>query len=470
MKKIDLSVIGSGIGGSLISILNKDKDLILFEKDKNLGGTASTFKRFGNYFNSGATTFVGYEENHILKDIFDKANFTPDLIESSYAYRTIIDGKIIDRKRDFEEFLESLNSVFYHKNNRYFWQTLKDIDERFWRLKDIYFAKYSLNSYLKTLKTVEILFKEYKFLMFKSAKNFIKEVLGDISKEYEYFIDAQLQITLQSSSKDIPLLSFAIALSYPFHKIFYANGGMGKLFDDMLKDIDVRKSEEIKYIKKERDFYRLISTKNEYLSSKVVLNTPVFECSEIFLDEDIKNYYKKFEFYDQSAFVIYLKIESKKEFLNHYQIILKDTIPNSVSKSFFVSFSHKDDEKLSKNGYSVTISFHTKALFWSNLSKDEYETKKEFTKNFIIDELLKNISDIKIEDIKIEFCATSKTFKRYINRFNCGATPLNLKNIFKIPSSTTPFKNLYNIGDSVFAGQGWPGVALGVKVLNQNLI
>ena len=470
MKKIDLAVIGSGIGGSLISILNKDKDLILFEKDKNLGGTASTFKRFGNYFNSGATTFVGYENNHILKDIFDIANFTPDLIESSYAYRTIINGKSIDRKTDFEEFMDSLDTVFYHKNNRYFWQTLKDIDERFWRLKDIYFAKYSLSSYIKSLKTIEILFKEYKFLMFKSAKSFIKEVLGDISKEYQDFIDAQLQITLQSSSKDIPLLSFAIALSYPFHKIFYANGGMGKLFDDMLKDIDVKKNEEIKYIKKEQDFYRLISSKDEYLASKVVLNVPVFECSEIFLDEDIKNYYKKFEFYDQSAFVIYLKIDSQKEFLNHYQIILKDNIPNSLSNSFFVSFSHKDDGKLSKNGYSVTISSHTKALFWNNLSKDEYETKKEFTTKFIIDELLKNISDIKKEDIKIEFCATSKTFKRYINRFNCGATPLNLKNIFKIPSSTTPFKNLYNIGDSVFAGQGWPGVALGVKVLSQNLI
>ena len=470
MKKIDLSVIGSGIGGSLISILNKDKQLVLFEKDKNLGGTASTFKRFGNYFNSGATTFVGYENNHIIKDIFDEANFVPDLIESSYAYRTIINGKSIDRKTDFEEFMDSLDTVFYHKNNRYFWQTLKDIDERFWRLKDIYFAKYSLSSYIKSLKTIEILFKEYKFLMFKSAKSFIKEVLGDISKEYQDFIDAQLQITLQSSSKDIPLLSFAIALSYPFHKIFYANGGMGKLFDDMLKDIDVKKNEEIKYIKKEQDFYRLISSKDEYLASKVVLNVPVFECSEIFLDEDIKNYYKKFEFYDQSAFVIYLKIDSQKEFLNHYQIILKDNIPNSLSNSFFVSFSHKDDGKLSKNGYSVTISSHTKALFWNNLSKDEYETKKEFTTKFIIDELLKNISDIKKEDIKIEFSATSKTFKRYINRFNCGATPLNLKNIFKIPSSTTPFKNLYNIGDSVFAGQGWPGVALGVKVLSQNLI
>ncbi|MFW2555879.1 phytoene desaturase family protein [Aliarcobacter butzleri] len=469
MQKIDLTVIGSGIGGSLISILNKDKNLVLFEKDKNLGGTASTFKRFGNYFNSGATTFVGYEDNHIIKEIFDSADFIPDLKKSSYAYRTIIDGKSIDRITDFEEFIESLNSVFYHKNNRYFWQTLKDIDERFWKLKDIYFAKYSLNSYLKSLKTIDILFKEYKFLLFKSAKSFIKEVLGEISKEYQDFIDAQLQITLQSTSKDIPLLSFAIALSYPFHKIFYANGGMGKLFDDMLKDINVKKNEQIIQIKKENNFYRLISSKDEYLTSKLVLNMPVFECKNLFLDEDLQSYYKKFEFYDQSAFVIYLKIDSKKEFLNHYQIILKDNIPNAVSKSFFVSFSQKDDEKLSKNGYSVTISCHTKALFWNELSKEEYEKNKEFTKNFILDELLKNIPDIKKEDIKIEFCATSKTFKRYINRFNCGATPLNLKNIFKIPSSLTPFKNLYNIGDSVFAGQGWPGVALGVKVLNSNL-
>ncbi|MCT7591237.1 phytoene desaturase family protein [Aliarcobacter butzleri] len=469
MQKIDLTVIGSGIGGSLISILNKDKNLVLFEKDKNLGGTASTFKRFGNYFNSGATTFVGYEDNHIIKEIFDSADFIPDLKKSSYAYRTIINGKSIDRITDFEEFIESLNSVFYHKNNRYFWQTLKDIDERFWKLKNIYFAKYSLNSYLKSLKTIDILFKEYKFLLFKSAKSFIKEVLGDISKEYQDFIDAQLQITLQSTSKDIPLLSFAIALSYPFHKIFYANGGMGKLFDDMLKDINVKKNEQIMQIKKENNFYRLISSKDEYLTSKLVLNMPVFECKNLFLDEDLQSYYKKFEFYDQSAFVIYLKIDSKKEFLNHYQIILKDNIPNAVSKSFFVSFSQKDDEKLSKNGYSVTISCHTKALFWNELSKEEYEKNKEFTKNFILDELLKNIPDIKKEDIKIEFCATSKTFKRYINRFNCGATPLNLKNIFKIPSSLTPFKNLYNIGDSVFAGQGWPGVALGVKVLNSNL-
>ena len=66
MKSLDVAVIGSGIGGSLISALNADKNLIMFEKDSNLGGCASTFKKYGNYYNAGATTFVGYENGQRL--------------------------------------------------------------------------------------------------------------------------------------------------------------------------------------------------------------------------------------------------------------------------------------------------------------------------------------------------------------------------------------------------------------------
>jgi phytoene dehydrogenase-like protein len=80
MKNVDIAVIGSGIGGSLISALNKNKDLILFEKDKNLGGCASTFKRLGTYFNAGATTFVGYENNHPIKNIFDEVGVVPNIL------------------------------------------------------------------------------------------------------------------------------------------------------------------------------------------------------------------------------------------------------------------------------------------------------------------------------------------------------------------------------------------------------
>ncbi len=469
MKNLDIAVIGSGIGGSLISALNKNKDLILFEKDKNLGGCASTFKRFGGYYNAGATTFVGYENNHPIKNIFDEVGLIPNIVESKIAIRTIQNKKIVDRVANFEEFLTNLNNVYYHKNNRIFWKTIKDIDEKFWKLKNIYYAKYSFKAYTKTYFCIVELVKEFGFMLFKTADGYINEVLPNISKEYKAFIDAQLLITLQTTSKDLSLLAMILGLAYPFHKVFYPIGGMGQIIEDLLKDINVHNKETIISIQKEKELYRLISTQDEYLASKIILNSAIFESSKLFLDENIKKYYDKFSFSDQSAFVVYLKLDSKEKLLHHYQIILKENIPNCISNSFFVSISDINDEKLSKDGYSITISTHSKAIFWEGLTKDEYEEKKEFTQKFIINEFLNNFEYIKQENIKTLFSATSKTFYRYINRTNCGGKPITSKTIFQLPSCNTPFDGLYNVGDTVFAGQGWPGVAIGVGVLNKEL-
>jgi phytoene dehydrogenase-like protein len=469
MKNVDIAVIGSGIGGSLISALNKNKDLILFEKDKNLGGCASTFKRNAAYFNAGATTFVGYENNHPIKNIFDEVGVIPNIVESKIAIRTIQNKKIVDRVANFEEFLTNLNNVYYHKNNRIFWKTIKDIDEKFWKLKNIYYAKYSFKAYTKTSFCIAELIKEFGLMLFKTADGFINEVLPNISKEYKAFIDSQLLITLQTTSKDLSFLALCLGLAYPFHKVFYSMGGMGQIIENLLKDVNVHNKETIISIQKEKELYRLISTQNEYLTSKVILNSAIFESSKLFLDENIKKYYDTFSFSDQSAFVVYLKLDSKEKFLHHYQIILKDNIPNCISNSFFISVSDINDEKLSKDGYSITISTHSKAIFWEGLTKDEYEEKKEFTQKFIINEFLNNFENIKQENIKTIFSATSKTFYRYINRSNCGGKPITAKTIFQLPSCNTPFKGLYNVGDTVFAGQGWPGVAIGVNVLNKEL-
>ena len=98
MKTYDIAVIGSGMGGSMIASLNKKKNIVVFEKDKNLGGCASTFKKLGKYYNVGATTFAGYEEGHFVKEIFDTAECTPSLQESKIAIRIMQNNTIIDRK------------------------------------------------------------------------------------------------------------------------------------------------------------------------------------------------------------------------------------------------------------------------------------------------------------------------------------------------------------------------------------
>ncbi|QKF82696.1 phytoene desaturase family protein [Halarcobacter ebronensis] len=469
MKLHDLAIVGSGMGGSMLASLNKEKDVVLFEKDKNLGGCASTFKRFGSYYNAGATTFVGYEDKHIVKEIFDKALYIPDILESSVAIRVLQKDKIIDRVRDFEHFLEQINRAFPNKNNREFWQKIKELDERFWSLKKLYYAKYSLGSYIKSLNSFMVLLYKFKIDIFKSAKSFIKEVLGEISKEYKEFIDAQLLITLQTTSKDISVLSLALGLAYPFHKVFYVNGGMGSLFENLLKDINLKRKEQILKIIKEEDSYRVISDKDEYLSKNIVLNSSIYNCSELFDNKKIRNYYQDFHFSNQSAFVINFNLNCNEEFFHHYQIILDKEIPNSISKSFFISISDKNDKKMSNKGLSVTISTHSKASFWENINTQEYEKQKNITQEFIINAFLEHFETIKKEDIINISSATAKTFKRYINRSNCGGRPITLSNILQIPSCKTPFKGLYNIGDTVFAGQGWPGVAIGVKILNEEI-
>ena len=469
MKRLDVAVVGSGMGGSMIAALNNDKDLVLFEKDKNLGGCASTFKRFGSYFNAGATTFVGYEDNHPIKRIFDELNVQPNLSKSQTAIRILQNGKVLDRKKDFEQFLKDINEIYPNKNNEKFWRTIKEIDEKFWNLKKLYFVKHSVKGYFKTAAFVIELLKTFKFDLFKSAKYFIKDTLGDISKEYQSFIDAQLFITVQTTSRDIPLLTMSLGLAYPFHDVFYVHGGMGSLFDEILDDVEVHNKEEVVNIKKALDGYILKTKDESYHADKLILNSTVFDSSRFFEDEDIKNYYNSFEFSDQSAFVVYIKLNTKPELLHHYQVILNENIPNCISNSFFISISDVNDEKMSKNGLSITISTHTKANYWRALSKAEYEEQKQKTIDFIIKEFLNNFDIINKEDIKTSFAGTSTTFNSYINRFNCGGSAISIKNILKLPSCKTPFKGLYNVGDTVFAGQGWPGVALGVEVLNKEL-
>ena len=467
MQKYDVAVIGSGIGGSLFSALNKDKNLVLFEKDHNLGGCASTFKRYGYHFNTGATTFVGYENNHIIKEIFDKISLKPDILQSEIAIRNIQNSKKVDRIENFEMFLKQLNENYYHPNNRVFWKKIKEIDEKFWLLKHIYFAKYSLKSFFKSSFFVYELLKTFKTDLFISAQKYINDTLPNISTEYKAFIDSQLLITLQTDSKNATLLSMSLGLSYPFHKVFYANGGMGALINDILRDVNVKKNEEVISILKDEKSYFIKTTKGEYEANKIVLNSTVFDSSKIFENPEIKSYFQSFKFSDQSAFVVYVKLNKLENFLHHYQIVLKKNIPNCISNSFFISFSDKKDEKLSKDGLSITISTHTKAIFWEGLTKAEYESKKQATESFIMEEFLKYFDTISHGDIVHCFSATSKTFYRYINRTNCGGKPINIKSIFNLPSCNTPFEGLYNIGDTVFAGQGWPGVAIGVDVLNR---
>lgn len=465
----DIIIIGSGIGGTLFAALNHKKHhLLLFEKDANVGGCCSTFKRFGRYYNTGATTFVGYEEGHVVKRLFDQIGYAPELIESKVGLRIAQNGKEVDRVQEFDSFLKEIEQHYPNPNNTLFWHTIKEIDEKFWKLKKLYYAKHTLLGYLKSLASIIELLRVYKWHPFMSAQRFIQKTLGDISTEYQAFIDAQLLITLQTKSENLSLLTMALGLAYPFHKTYYVKGGMGAMIEGLLAGVPHKKEEEIVTIVQHHDSYEVRSTKGCYRTKNIILNTTIYQSTRLFQNQAIQDYYKQFRFSDQSAFMVYMRVKSKARFLHHYQVILDQFIPNTISHAFFISFSDISDKKLTHDGYSVTISTHTKASFWKGLSKEEYRCKKMETQDYLTEAFLDYFGTIlQKEDIERVFSATSNTFHRYIGRYNCGGEAFKMKNILSIPSCTTPFKGLYHVGDTVFAGQGWPGVALGVEVLDK---
>jgi phytoene dehydrogenase-like protein len=469
LRKINIAVVGSGIGGSLISALNHDKDLVLFEKDSNLGGCASTFIHKDSYFNTGATSLIGLEPNTPLQNIFDEINFKPNAIKSDIALRVIQRDKIIDRSGDFESFLESVNQYYPHKNNRIFWTKIKELDEKFWKIKNIYFAKYSLRGLTNSAKFISQMGLTFNISLLENAQSYINRTLNGITNEYLDFINAQLLITLQEDASNLSLLAMALGLSYPFHDVYYANGGMGSVIEDIVKNVEVHKNEAIEHIKIKNDKFIVSTSKESYEASRVILNSTIYDSAKLFDDKNIKKYYNNFKLNDKSAFVLYIKLNISNKFLHHYQIILNDFLPMCISKSFFVSFSDINDQTLSGDGLSITISTHTKAMFWSNLSKIEYKEKKLKLQEFITNEFLSYFKEIKRENIVQIFSATSKTFNRYISRTNCGGEAISLKNALKFPTCNTPFDSLYNVGDTVFAGQGWNGVAMGAIVLNKEL-
>lgn len=468
----DVAVIGSGIGGSLIAALQaQDKEVLLLEKEPNLGGCASTFKHGKYHYNCGATTFAGYEEGAPLKEILDRIGAVPNLLEGSPAIRVIQGDKVIDRVRDFDTFLEIVEQNFPHPNNRSFWQLIHTLDQEFWQEKNPTYLKHTFKGKMKTLASIYRMQKVFGRYLYQNAHNVIVKYLPSISKAYLDFIDAQLLITLQAKSHEVSFISAAIGLAYPFHKLYYPIGGMGALFDEITKGIEhIHKGEQVKHIQNYHDKYFSLETdKGIYESKMVILNSTIFDSKDLFKDGAMLQHYQKFQPKGKGAFVLYMKIKNRKTFLHHYQVILSELIPESVSNAFFISFSDPSDRHMSKDGYSVTLSTHTDIGGWIGLVKASYREKKRKLETFLMQAFLKNFPEIEKEDIVDHFSATPKTFQRYILRANAGGVALTPMNFLRYPSTDTPVKNLYNVGDTIFPGQGWPGVAMGAGILQRRL-
>ncbi|NWF65951.1 MAG: NAD(P)-binding protein [Campylobacterales bacterium] len=465
-KAIDFGIIGGGIGGCMSAVLlSKKLTTILFEKESYLGGCSSTFKRSGCFFNTGATTFAGFN-NQVLRNFFRKHQIDFKKKRLDFALCVKIKDKTVYRYEDFDKFIDSINSAFYHKKNLEFWKLIFEINRDFYLIDDYFYDSANFINNIKSIYSFKtIFFKFYKYL-FVTAKEFISKFFdNNIDSDYLNFLDNQCLIVAQAKTDEINFLTSALALGYHFQQNYYIYGGMGAIFDEMRKQILITKTNTfVQKIKKIEDFFIIHTKDSSYEVKNIILNSTIFDSIELFEDKQTVNYFKKYQKLnsDIGAFMLYLELKQHLNLEHHYQIITNDTLPFTISNSIFVSFGDKLDDKL-KN--SVTISVHIKVSDW----EEEYEYKKIILSNYILTVLHEKLN-ISNDMIKNSFCATPKTFKKFINRATVGGIPVTKDNLFyNIPSNITPIKGLYLVGDTTFASQGWLGVAMGVRNLEKRL-
>ena len=465
----DYAVVGGGIGGcASAALLNAHgHDVVLLEKEPNLGGCASTFSRAGYRYNAGATTLAGYHEGGIVRNLFDKIGVEPNLIVTDPAIVVIQSGHEIKRFRDVAQFVDELQHSHPHPKHAEFWSLVQEIGKTFYALGGHYYSNESLQKKLLSLLSFTPMLKKFWPYLWKDARSFIQKFYGGITSEYLDFLDAQILIVAQGKSDTINFFTAAVSLGYTFNETHYALGGMGKLCDTLTSRIpDVRKQCEVDFIRKEKDRY-IVSTHTELIEAKnLIMGTSHYESSQWFSDQAIKKYYNRYEKLNnhQSAFVLYLTVKSKQSFHHHYQIITQEVIPHTLSKALFLSFSDVSDTEIAPFGhYSVTASIHTDTRWWTEPSRYRQQ-KKELTK--LLQTLICDTLHINTDEILENFAATPKTFEKYINRTQLGGNALTMNNLLpRLPSNNTPIQGLYQVGDTSYAAQGWPGVAMGAMNL-----
>lgn len=463
----EFAIVGGGIGGcSIAALLNaRGDDVVLIEKEATLGGCASTFSHKGHRYNTGATTVAGYDEGGIVKQLFERVAVMPDLIPTDPGITVLQGNKTIRRHMNLTDFIDEINRAYPHPMHETFWNLVHALGEQFYTLEGHYYSNRSLSKKIISLFSLFPFLKQFRSHLFNNAYNFIVKLYGTIDPDYLDFLEAQLLIVAQAPIKEVNFFTAALALGYTFRQTHYPQGGMGALCDALTSNIvDIRKQCEVRSIDRHSQGYTLHTSQGDIHAKNLIMGTSHYESSRWFFDPAIQQYYRRYEKLSnhQSAFLVYMRIRSSTPFHHHYQFISKEEIPDTISKSLFVSLSDPTDPVMSQEGvYTLTASIHTDGRLWLNIPPADYKNKKKGLHDLIHNWICARLA-LSHDSIIESFAATPKTFDRYINRTQLGGNAMTRSNLLpSLPSNDTPIEGFYQVGDTAYAAQGWPGVVMG---------
>ncbi len=478
-------VIGAGIGGLTTAalLLKAGHDVTVLEAHIYPGGSAGTFYHKKFRFDAGATLAGGFATGgpHAQLAEILELEWPIHPVDPAWVVH-LPDGRAVTQWANADQW-EAEYQMHFPETGA-FWHKQKMLANASWdistrpfpwppqNIRDFTTLAKALRP--QTLKAVPYLF------------NKIDDLHNSNDPLFRAFLDGQLLISAQTTSKYASALYGSTALDLPRRGVNHVQGGMGALADTLVKWIQqnggrVLFRQMVTEIEMKNGRATAVITKKgtRFAADQIIANVTPWGLNNILGENAPTSLQKRIQNLQPTwgAFTLYLGLDSHKlpsSIPDHQQIIVDHTKPLGEGNSVFVSLSDRNDLDRAPQGMrTATLSTHTAVSPWWQLrNSNDKATYLEKREQYM--ERLLTAADHAIPGIRnaITLClpGTPVTFEFYTKRPFGMVGGFAQTSIFAANGSKTGIPNVWLVGDSIFPGQSTAGVTLGgMRVANDVL-
>jgi C-3',4' desaturase CrtD len=464
-------VAGGGLSGLTAAALLASEGLcpIVLERNWIPGGCATSYPRKNVMFESGATTLVGLDEGMALHTLLKKLHVDIPAVRLEIPMQvTLPGGEIITCYSDCEAWIAEAERVFGKKGQREFWEFNFRLSEFVWRVSGRYlhFPPSSFGDLLALARKFQPADLPYLRYAFTSVHDVLRRYGLQHHKFFVDFCNEQLLISAQNHVTEVNALFGAAALCYTQLGNYYLQGGMRTLADALTAYIEskgghvVCRSPVSRILRSEGQGFEVETGDRVYHTPLLFSALPLNNLHE--LDQTGKAWrYARYLLPPEklySAFQAGVYFRNQKRFsCLHHQIHMEHPFPGTGASSVFVSLSHPDDRLRCPEGYCVaSVSMHIRN---PHLLLD---TEKSVMEKAVLD-LLEQHGFFQRADVEYLHTSGPKSWEKWTGRkwgFVGGYPQFIGIKPWQMKDARHPLKGFYLCGDSVYPGQGIPGVVL----------
>ncbi|MBD7909246.1 phytoene desaturase family protein [Sporosarcina gallistercoris] len=471
-------VIGAGIGGLMAGALlaKEGWHVTVVEKATTVGGSAGSYARKNRRFPTGATIAFGLEERGLLDTLFHELDMNIPFELLHHPMDILLDDRKISIFRDKTEWENEMRRAFPERIGDVlaFWRRLEQISEAVYAVTE---TRVSLPiQRLYDLGNLPLHVLAHPGSMLQLAR-YATHTVEDLLRMYKLdsytplrqFLDAQLLDAAQTDCTEAALLPSSLALNIYRRGSFYVEKGMGQLSEALAQRIielggEVLTASPVKELQYEDSKWRISSRKRNEVYDTVINNTgisfgPGTSHSE---SEDVSWGAYRIDALLNASFwhqelngrplPFALQIVPEKE-----QAILYSDGHGPVYVTFQPAYNRQHEPV--EDEIMMTCSIHTQSKQWEQLSKEDYQDKKNSVAKAMFQEIQKVLP---VEDYLLySEAGTPLTYQKYIGKTEVGGFPLTVRNaILKPKSVRSSHPQLYIAGEQAFPGPGTLSSAL----------